>query len=168
MSSPRAFASNRSLAEEELQAAPLRSIPRPSRLAQDSRMNRIADALPSTTASPLDRLLRRRLLERGTRFVQIWLNGFQTVDYTESSHIPQSGVICLQIHGGAPAEAVLGKPILSVLRRMIRSYRLERVCGSTRAGDHPVGPVHGRAGEPGHRGPVREVPHGPGLRRIAH
>lgn len=37
--------------------------------------------------------------------IQIWLNDFQTLDYTERSHIPQTGVICLQIHGGAPAEA---------------------------------------------------------------
>lgn len=37
--------------------------------------------------------------------IQIWVNDLQTVDYTETSHIPQSGVICLQIHSGRPAEA---------------------------------------------------------------
>ena len=37
--------------------------------------------------------------------IQIWVNDLQTVDYTETSHIPTSGVICLQIHSGAPAEA---------------------------------------------------------------
>lgn len=37
--------------------------------------------------------------------IQVWLNGQQTVDYTEVSHIPHSGVICLQIHSGPPAEA---------------------------------------------------------------
>ena len=37
--------------------------------------------------------------------IQIWLNDVQTVDFTETSHVPASGVICLQIHGGAPAEA---------------------------------------------------------------
>ena len=37
--------------------------------------------------------------------IQVWVNGVQTVDYTEHDHIPQSGVICLQIHSGAPAEA---------------------------------------------------------------
>jgi hypothetical protein len=37
--------------------------------------------------------------------IQIWINDLQTVDYTEHSHIPPSGVICLQIHGGQPAEA---------------------------------------------------------------
>ena len=38
--------------------------------------------------------------------IQLWLNGFQTVDYTEPDDaIPQSGVIGLQIHGGPPSEA---------------------------------------------------------------
>ena len=34
--------------------------------------------------------------------IQIWLNGVQTVDYTEpDATIPQRGIIALQIHGGA-------------------------------------------------------------------
>jgi hypothetical protein len=38
--------------------------------------------------------------------IRIFLNGVQTVDYTESDPgIPQSGRIALQIHGGAVAEA---------------------------------------------------------------
>lgn len=38
--------------------------------------------------------------------VRIWLNGLLTVDYTErDSGIARRGVIALQIHGGAPAEA---------------------------------------------------------------
>lgn len=38
--------------------------------------------------------------------IQLWLNGFQTVDYTEPDDaISQSGVIGLQIHGGPPSEA---------------------------------------------------------------
>ncbi len=37
--------------------------------------------------------------------IQIWVNGVQTVTYTEHDHIPRSGAICLQIHSGAPAEA---------------------------------------------------------------
>jgi hypothetical protein len=38
--------------------------------------------------------------------VQIWLNGLQTVDYTEmDDQIARSGVIGLQVHGGKPAEA---------------------------------------------------------------
>lgn len=38
--------------------------------------------------------------------IQIWLNGRQTVDYTEKDEkIERTGVIGLQIHGGPPAEA---------------------------------------------------------------
>ena len=38
--------------------------------------------------------------------IQIWLNGLQTVDYMEQEKdIANRGVIALQIHGGAPAEA---------------------------------------------------------------
>ena len=39
------------------------------------------------------------------KHIQIWLNGFQTVDYTEAEDVAKSGVIGLQIHGGKPAEA---------------------------------------------------------------
>jgi hypothetical protein len=38
--------------------------------------------------------------------IQIWINGVQTVDYTEpETQIEQRGLIALQIHGGAKAEA---------------------------------------------------------------
>ena len=38
--------------------------------------------------------------------IQIWLNGVQTVDYTEPDDaIEQRGLIGLQIHGGPPSEA---------------------------------------------------------------
>ena len=38
--------------------------------------------------------------------VQLWLNGVQTVDYTErDAAIPVAGIIGLQIHGGGPSEA---------------------------------------------------------------
>ncbi len=37
--------------------------------------------------------------------IQLWLNGVQTVDYTEAEKdIPQKGFIGLQIHGGAKTE----------------------------------------------------------------
>lgn len=39
------------------------------------------------------------------RRIRLWLNGQQTVDYTEKdAKIPQKGLIGLQIHGGAPSE----------------------------------------------------------------
>lgn len=37
--------------------------------------------------------------------IQLWINGVQTVDYTEpDASIPQEGNIAVQIHGGAKAE----------------------------------------------------------------
>jgi hypothetical protein len=40
------------------------------------------------------------------RRIQLWLNGVQTVDYTETDPaIASSGVICPQIHSGPPSEA---------------------------------------------------------------
>jgi hypothetical protein len=38
--------------------------------------------------------------------IQLWLNGVQTVDYTENDEgIEKRGVIAVQIHGGPPSEA---------------------------------------------------------------
>jgi hypothetical protein len=40
------------------------------------------------------------------RRIQIWVNGVQTVDYTEQdTDIDTTGVIAVQIHGGPPSEA---------------------------------------------------------------
>ena len=48
---------------------------------------------------------RYRILCEG-RHIQLWINDFQTVDYTEADEtIEQSGLIALQIHGGPPGEA---------------------------------------------------------------
>jgi Domain of Unknown Function (DUF1080) len=42
---------------------------------------------------------------KGTR-IQLWINGVQTVDYTEvDPSVESRGVICLQIHAGRPSEA---------------------------------------------------------------
>ena len=46
-----------------------------------------------------------RILCKGPR-IQLWVNGLQTVDYTEEdSEIPLTGKIAVQIHGGPPGEA---------------------------------------------------------------
>lgn len=46
-----------------------------------------------------------RILCQGRR-IQLWINGHQTVDYTEpDASIEQHGLIGLQIHGGLPSEA---------------------------------------------------------------
>ena len=45
-----------------------------------------------------------RIRAEGPR-IQLWLNGIQTVDYTEPDEkIARKGIIALQIHGGAKAE----------------------------------------------------------------
>ncbi len=46
-----------------------------------------------------------RILAVG-RHIQLWINGLQTVDYTEEDEtLPQKGIIGIQIHGGPPSEA---------------------------------------------------------------
>jgi len=38
--------------------------------------------------------------------IQLWINGYQTVDFTEpDDSLPRRGIIGLQIHGGPPGEA---------------------------------------------------------------
>ncbi|MBC8001123.1 MAG: DUF1080 domain-containing protein, partial [Opitutaceae bacterium] len=45
-----------------------------------------------------------RIRAEGPR-IQLWLNGIQTVDYTEMEDgIPRTGIIALQIHGGAKSQ----------------------------------------------------------------
>jgi len=66
-------------------------------------------------AKPEPQLLRRALkpddwneyvIRCVGRRVQLWMNEYQTVDYTEfDDSVEQAGVIGLQIHSGPPAEA---------------------------------------------------------------
>ena len=40
------------------------------------------------------------------KHIQLWINGFQTVDYTETDpSVETSGVIAVQIHAGPPSQA---------------------------------------------------------------
>lgn len=40
------------------------------------------------------------------KHIQLWLNGLKTVDYTETDpSIPESGIIAVQIHAGAPTQS---------------------------------------------------------------
>ncbi len=77
-------------------------------LYDESRRRRV---LVRADAKQLDTVLRRsdwndyRIRCEGRR-VQLWINDFQTVDYTEADEsIEQRGLIGLQIHGGRPGEA---------------------------------------------------------------
>jgi hypothetical protein len=76
-------------------------------LYDESRRNKV---LAKPTAENLDKA--RRPLGQWNEYrihaegdhIQLWLNGIQTVDYIESDpDIARSGIIALQIHGGAKA-----------------------------------------------------------------
>ncbi len=77
-------------------------------LYDESRRNKILAApKPDEVAKILkpDDWNEYRIRCQGKR-IQLWINGQQTVDYTEpDDKIPQSGRIALQIHGGPPSEA---------------------------------------------------------------
>ncbi len=77
-------------------------------LYDESRRNKI---LLAPDKEKLAKVLKRddwnsyRILCEG-RHIQLWINDFQTVDYTEADEkIEQSGLIAVQIHGGGPGEA---------------------------------------------------------------
>lgn len=77
-------------------------------LYDESRRNKI---LASPKKEELAKVLKlgewnkyRILCER--KRIQLWINDFQTVDYTEPDDaIEQNGLIAVQIHGGPPGEA---------------------------------------------------------------
>ncbi|MBE0536991.1 MAG: DUF1080 domain-containing protein [Phycisphaerae bacterium] len=77
-------------------------------LYDESRRNRV---LAAADRAQLDKVL---LLDRWNDYIircegkriRLWINDYQTVDYTEpEDNIEQTGLIGLQIHGGPPAEA---------------------------------------------------------------
>ena len=74
----------------------------------ESRRNRVLIAPPEGLIEQIldrDGWNRYRILAEGPR-IQLFINGRQTVDYTEAEpDIPQRGRICLQIHSGPPGEA---------------------------------------------------------------
>ena len=77
-------------------------------LYDESRRNKI---LASPKKEELAKVLKLgewnkyRILCEGRR-IQLWINDFQTVDYTEpDAAIEQKGLIAVQIHGGPPGEA---------------------------------------------------------------
>jgi hypothetical protein len=77
-------------------------------LYDESRRNKI---LATPEKGAVEKILKRddwndyRILCEGKR-IQLWINGQQTVDYTEpDDKISQRGKIALQIHAGPPSEA---------------------------------------------------------------
>jgi hypothetical protein len=78
------------------------------KLYDESRRNRILagddESAPASLARA-DEWNDYRIVCRGDR-IQLFLNGQQTVDYTEpDADIPREGIIAVQIHGGPPSEA---------------------------------------------------------------
>lgn len=77
-------------------------------LYDESRRNKI---LQRASAAELARVLQRDdwneyLIRCQGKRIQLWINGLQTVDYTEpDDSIEQSGLIAVQIHGGPASEA---------------------------------------------------------------
>lgn len=77
-------------------------------LYDESRRNKV---LIAPKAEDLAKVLKRedwndyRVRCEG-KHIQLWINGLQTVDYTEpDDSIEQTGIIGLQIHGGGPSQA---------------------------------------------------------------
>ncbi len=77
-------------------------------LYDESRRRKVLAGPPKDERSKVvraDEWNEYRIRAEGKR-IQLWINGHQTVDYTEPDEsIPQGGLIGLQIHGGPPAEA---------------------------------------------------------------
>jgi hypothetical protein len=77
-------------------------------LYDESRRNRV---LAAPDFAEVDEVLKRDewndyVIRAEGRRIRLAINGFETVDYTESEEdIPQSGKICVQIHSGPPSEA---------------------------------------------------------------
>ncbi len=77
-------------------------------LYDESRRNRVLAGPPQAERSKLVKPddWNEYVIRCEGRRIQLWINGRQTVDYTEPDEsIPQTGVIGLQIHGGPPSEA---------------------------------------------------------------
>ncbi len=77
-------------------------------LYDESRRNKIvakADLEELKKVLKMDDWNEYRILCQGRR-IQLWINGHQTVDYTEADEkLEQTGIIGLQIHGGPASEA---------------------------------------------------------------
>lgn len=77
-------------------------------LYDESRRNKILAGPPSAERAKVAKIgdwYEYVIRCQGPR-IQFWVNGQQTVDYTEPDEkIPRKGIIGVQIHGGGPSEA---------------------------------------------------------------
>lgn len=77
-------------------------------LYDESRRNKFMEEAPADRIQALlkkDSYNAYKIRCQGAK-VAVWFNGEQVIDYTEEDDsIDRSGIICVQIHGGSPAEA---------------------------------------------------------------
>lgn len=77
-------------------------------LYDESRRNKV---LAQANMEAVNKVLKRNdwneyVIRCEGRRIQLWINGLQTVDYTEPDEkIEQTGLVCVQIHSGPPSEA---------------------------------------------------------------
>ncbi len=77
-------------------------------LYDESRRNK---TLAGPKAEEIEKVLKRDdwndyVIRCEGRHIQLWVNGLQTVNYTEADEkLEQTGLIAVQIHGGGPSEA---------------------------------------------------------------
>ncbi|MGH9802846.1 MAG: 3-keto-disaccharide hydrolase [Blastocatellia bacterium] len=77
-------------------------------LYDESRRKKV---LVSPDAAKLEKVLKRDdwneyVIRAEGKRIRLEINGYQTVDYTETDgQIKQNGIVCLQIHAGPPSEA---------------------------------------------------------------
>ena len=77
-------------------------------LYDESRRNKI---LAQSNIEEVNKVLKRNAwneykIKAEGKHIQLWINGVQTIDYTEKDPgIDESGVIAVQIHSGPPSEA---------------------------------------------------------------
>jgi hypothetical protein len=88
-------------------------------LYDESRRNKI---LAKSDIEKVNKVLKRddwneyKIKCEGKR-IQLWINGLQTVDYTETEpNIDESGVIAVQIHSGPPSEAWYKEIVIEELK----------------------------------------------------
>ena len=88
------------------------------KLYDESRRNKV---LAETDADKLAKVFKPEdwneyVIRCQGRRIQLFINGLQTVDYTEPDEtLPTKGVIGLQIHGGPPGEASYKDIVIQVL-----------------------------------------------------
>jgi hypothetical protein len=87
-------------------------------LYDETRRNKV---LAKSNMAEVNKVLKRNdwndyVIRCEGKRIRLWINGYQTVDYTEpDEHIPQFGLIGLQVHGGGKTEASYKDILVEIL-----------------------------------------------------